>query len=132
MGLAGTDDNIKNEKPEGNRETGKSQKTGSGNITMSKEGIKPDIQADTDNFIYIGPSLGTGIKENAVFTGTRESVEGLLKNTFEKYPQAKILLIPTEGLAKAKSQVKKKGTLLNKYYTDILSLSKGRDRKEKK
>lgn len=74
-------------------------------------------------FIYIGPSLKTGIKENEIFTGKREEIEKYLENTLEKYPQAKLLIVRTETLAKSKLAVKTNGTLLNKYYTDLLSLS---------
>lgn len=83
--------------------------------------------ANTDamegTFIYIGPTLRTGARENAMFKGTREQVENYLKPTIDKYPQVRLLLVPTERLAEMKTKVKTTGTLLNKYYTDILSLS---------
>lgn len=102
-----------------NNETGKEKLPGPG-----------DSQEKTGAFVYIGPPLETGLKENAVFTGTRENIEKHLKDTLEKYPQAGMLLVPVERLAKAKMQVKKEDTLFNKYYTDVLSLSKGTGRKE--
>lgn len=123
---------VKQEKTEKNTEPARDMAADKDTAGRQQEEKQPaENQADgkwqgQDNFIYIGPPLGTGIKENAVFSGTRESVETCLKGTFEKYPQAKMLLIPTKKLAEAKMQVRSKGTLLNKYYTDVLSLSKGR------
>lgn len=79
---------------------------------------------EEDTFIYIGPTLSTGIRENAIFKGPREKVEEYLKNTIDKCPQVRLLLVTTGSLAKNKAKVKTTGTLLNKYYTDVLSLSK--------
>ncbi len=82
------------------------------------------IEAVETTFIYIGPTLGTGLRKNAVFKGTRESVEKHLEKSFEKYPQAKLLLVVTEKLAEAKAKTEKAGTILNKYYKDLESLSR--------
>ena len=60
----------------------------------------------------------TGLVENTIFSGSRESVEEHLKDTLEKIPQVRLLIVATESLA-----VNKAGTLLNKYYNDVLSLS---------
>lgn len=83
-----------------------------------------NTEATEGSFIYVGPSLDTGLRKNAVFHGTREAVEEHLKGTFEKYPQAKALIFVTDKYAEAQAKVKKTGTLLNKYYTDLVSLSK--------
>ncbi len=92
--------------------------------TEEKKAVKTaNNEATEETFIYIGPTLRTGIRENAIFKGTRESVEEYLKPTLEKIPQVRLLLVTTESLAKNKAKVKKAGTLLNKYYTDVLSLS---------
>lgn len=88
---------------------------------IEKTSVK--MKEEKETFIYIGPTLKTGIRENAVFTGTKSEIYDHLDTTFEKYPQAKQLLISVKDLAKLKSQVKKNGTLLNKYYTDLVSLS---------
>lgn len=84
-----------------------------------------DNEAETGSFIYLGPSiLKEGLKSNTVYTGTRAQIKEMLKNTLEKYPQVDKLIYPTERLGEIKEKVKKNGTLLNKYYTDILSLIK--------
>jgi hypothetical protein len=98
------------------------------NVTPKEEKTqeKANATATGDRFIYIGPSLDTGLKENAVFTGTRESVETYLKASIGKYPQVRLLLVTTENLSKSKHKVRTAGTILNKYYNDIVSLSNRR------
>lgn len=83
-----------------------------------------NTEATKGRFMYIGPTLETGLQENAILQGTRESVEAYLKPTIEKYPQVRLLLVTTEKLADAKEKVKTAGTILNKYYTDIVSLKR--------
>lgn len=85
-----------------------------------------NMEATRGSFAYIGPTLNTGVKENSIFTGTREQVEEHLKPTIEKYPQAKMLLVTTESLGISKAKIKQTGTLFNKYYNDIVNLSKKR------
>lgn len=82
-----------------------------------------NTKATEGRFIYIGPTTRTGLVENTVFTGTREDVEEYLRDTLDKIPQVRLLIVATESLAANKAKVKKTGTLLNKYYNDVLSLS---------
>lgn len=84
-------------------------------------------KATKGRFIYIGPTMNTGLVMNTIFDGTREEVEEYLKDTLEKIPQVKLLIVATENLAECKAKVNRTGTILNKYFNDILSLS----RKEK-
>lgn len=85
---------------------------------------KANMEATEERYIYIGPTTNTGLVANTIFTGSREAVEKYLKDTLEKMPQAKLLIVATENLAECKEKVKKTGTILNKYYNDILSLSR--------
>lgn len=85
---------------------------------------RANMKATEDTFIYIGPTTRTGLTENAVFHGSREDVEKHLKTTLEQIPQIRLLIVTTESLAQNKAKVKTTGTLLNKYYNDVLSLSK--------
>lgn len=82
-----------------------------------------NTEATEGRFIYIGPTTRTGLVENTIFSGSRESVEEHLKDTLEKIPQVRLLIVATESLAASKAKVRKAGTLLNKYYNDVLSLS---------
>lgn len=75
-----------------------------------------------ETYIYIGPTTRTGLIENTIIKGTREKVEEYLKDTIEKIPQVKMLIVPTESLAGSRAKAKTEGTLLNKYYNDVLSL----------
>lgn len=86
-----------------------------------------NTKATEDRFIYIGPTTKTGLVENTIFTGSREGVEAHLKDTLEKIPQVRLLIVATESLADCKAKVKKTGTLLNKYYNDVLSLSRAKE-----
>ncbi len=89
---------------------------------------KPQETANTEategRFIYIGPTTSTGLVANTIFTGSREKVEAHLKDTLEKIPQVRLLIVSTESLAECKAKAKKTGTILNKYYNDVLSLSR--------
>ncbi len=83
--------------------------------------------ANTDSteetYIYIGPTTN-GLIENTIIKGTKEDAAEYLKDVIEKIPQIKMLIVPTETLAANKAKAKKTGTLLNKYYNDVLSLSR--------
>lgn len=96
-------------------------------VKSTTEAEKPqeteNTKATEGRFIYIGPTTKTGLVENAIFTGTREGVEEHLKDTIDKIPQVRLLIVTTDSLAVNKAKVKKAGTLLNKYYNDVLSLS---------
>lgn len=95
--------------------------------SMPKE-EKGQETANTDDtgetFIYIGPTTRTGLIENTIVKGTRAAVEEYLKDVIEETPQIKMLIVPTESLAKNRAKVRQEGTLLNKYYNDVLSLQR--------
>lgn len=81
-----------------------------------------NTEATEETFIYIGPTT-KGLIENTIVKGTRESVEEYLKDVIAEIPQVKMLIVPTESLATNRAKVKQAGTLINKYYNDVLSLS---------
>lgn len=83
-----------------------------------------NMNATEETFIYIGPTTRTGLIENTIVKGTRESVEEYLKDAIAEIPQIKMLIVPTESLAVNRAKVKQAGTLINKYYNDVLSLSR--------
>ena len=95
-------------------------------VKSTTEAEKPQETANTnateERFIYIGPTTNTGLVENTIFTGSRAEIEKYLKPTIEKLPQVRLLIVTTESLAVNKPKTKKAGTLLNKYYNDVLSL----------
>ena len=95
-------------------------------VKSTTEAEKPQETANTnateERFIYIGPTTNTGLVENTIFTGSRAEIEKYLKPTIEKLPQVRLLIVATESLAVCKPKVKTAGTLLNKYYNDVLSL----------
>lgn len=95
-------------------------------VKSTAEAEKPQETVNTnateERFIYIGPTTNTGLVENTIFTGSRKAVEKYLEPTIEKLPQVRLLIVATESLAVSKPKVKTAGTLLNKYYNDVLSL----------
>lgn len=101
--------------------------------TASKEEKPPqttNMDSTEEIFIYIGPTTYTGLIENTIVKGARESVEEYLKDAIKEIPQIKMLIVPVESLARNKAKIKQPGTLLNKYYNDILSL-RGKAKKAK-
>lgn len=97
-------------------------------VNSTPKGKKPQETANTEStegrYIYIGPTTSTGLVENTIFSGSREGIEEHLKDTLATIPQARLLIVETGSLAECKAKVKKTGTLLNKYYNDVLSLSR--------
>ena len=89
-------------------------------ITEATEGAGNSTE---ETFIYIGPTT-KGLIENTIVKGTKESVEKYLKDVIEEIPQVKMLIVPTENLATNRAKVRQAGTLINKYYNDVLSLSR--------
>lgn len=62
-------------------------------VNSTAETEKPQETANTnateERFIYIGPTTNTGLVENTIFTGNRETVEKYLEPTIEKLPQVR-------------------------------------------
>ena len=56
-------------------------------VNSTAETEKPQETANTnateERFIYIGPTTNTGLVENTIFTGNRETVEKYLEPTIE-------------------------------------------------
>lgn len=74
--------------------------------------------------MYIGPSLPAGaLKANAVFYGTKEEILKELDATIKKIPQVEKMLVPVSELAEKKEKVKTTGNILNKYYSEIQSIT---------
>lgn len=94
-----------------------------GQETANTEATEGAGKSTEETFIYIGPTT-KGLIENTIVKGTRESVEKYLKDVIEEIPQVKMLIVPTESLATNRAKVRQAGTLINKYYNDVLSLSR--------
>ena len=86
-----------------------------------------NMEATEGRYIYIGPTTRTGLVENTIFSGSREGIEEHLKDTLATIPQVRLLIVETGSLAECKAKVKKTGTILNKYYNDVLSLSRPKE-----
>lgn len=102
----------------------KNEQTVNNSAPKEEKGQETANKDDTEEtYIYIGPTAN-GLIENTIIKGTKEEAEEYLKDVIEKIPQVKMLIVPTETLSANKAKAKKSGTLLNKYYNDVLSLSR--------
>lgn len=90
------------------------------------EGEKQQETENTDaqdTYIYIGPTV-YGLIENTIIQGTRKDAEEYLKEVIDQVPQVRYLIVPTEKLAEKRAKARQAGTLLHKYYNDVLDLRK--------
>lgn len=89
--------------------------------TVSEE--KASKKKNEETIIYIGPTVNNLI-ENTIFTGTKEKIAEYVQDVIEEIPQIQHLLVPVRQLAEYKNKVATKGTILNKYYQDVLDTRK--------
>lgn len=72
--------------------------------------------------VYVGPSIPYGkLRTAMVLTGTEGELEEFWKEEKERYPEIRYLMVPVEELPEAMEKVNRKGTILHKYYGDMLS-----------
>lgn len=75
--------------------------------------------------VYIGPSLPYGkMRSSMILNGTEEEIDGFLAKIKEQYPEVTHLLVPPDRLTDALEKVARKGTILHKYYEDMLAKSR--------
>lgn len=87
-----------------------------------KEPAKKKAEDKKKAYCYIGPNLPKGaLKQNAVLLGTRADIEKQFEEEIEVFPQVLRLIVPVEGLAKAKRRLQAPGNILNKHYQDLIS-----------
>lgn len=80
---------------------------------------------DDVTMVYIGPSLPYGkLRTSMVLKGTEQEIRDFLADIREKYPEADHLIVPPEQLTQALEKVTRKGTILHKYYEDMLAKSR--------
>lgn len=90
--------------------------------TATKQPAKKAVGNTKRAYCYIGPNLPKGaLKQNAVLLGTKAEIEEKYKEEIEEFPQITRLIIPIEGLAKAKRKINVAGNILNKQYQDLIS-----------
>lgn len=75
-------------------------------------------------WVYIGPSIPFGkLREAMILEGTEEELKAFVSDLAEEYPEIPYLLVAPEELTEAMEKVGKKGTILHKYYSDMLAKS---------
>ena len=89
-------------------------------------------QQETVKLIYIGPTLPRAtLKTNRIFEGgTVEEIKKELSEVIEQYPLVERMLVPVKDLAEKKNKVRTAGNVLNKYYSDLVSLAAAAAEKE--
>ena len=66
--------------------------------------------------VYIGPSIRGKISANAIIT---QDGLALIRDTLDKYPEIKTLLMPGDKLAEARAELKQPGSYLRAVYTRL-------------
>ena len=85
----------------------------------------PDRGNDTLTLVYIGPSLPFGnLRTSMILKGTGEEIDVWMSGLKESYPEIERLLVTPEELTDALDKVGRKGTILHKYYEDVLAKSR--------
>lgn len=91
----------------------------------AQEPQKREAWSGYTQFAYIGPALpGGALKSNAVLLGTFGEIKESIAPTLEKYPQAEKLIFPVEKLGEQLRKVKTPGNIANKYYNELVSLTR--------
>lgn len=91
----------------------------------TKESEQSGQEAAQVTLVYIGPSLPYGkMRSSMILNGTEEEIDGFLAKIKEQYPEVTHLLVPPERLTDALEKVARKGTILHKYYEDMLAKSR--------
>lgn len=86
---------------------------------------QPTDGAVAESVVYIGPSLPYGkLRSSMILKGTQEEIDGFLAEIKEQYPEVTHLLVPPDKLTQALEKVGRKGTILHKYYEDMLAKSR--------
>lgn len=93
--------------------------------TGTREPEQSGQEAAQVTLVYIGPSLPYGkMRSSMILNGTEEEIDGFLAKIKEQYPEVTHLLVPPDRLTDALEKVARKGTILHKYYEDMLAKSR--------
>lgn len=88
-------------------------------ISETVEAVEPEAApaaAPPAYLVYIGPSIRGNISANAIIT---QGGLALLRDTLDKYPDIKTLLMPGDKLAEARAELKQPGSYLRAVYTRL-------------
>lgn len=88
-------------------------------ITETVEAVEQEAApeaAPPAYLVYIGPSIRGRISANAIIT---QDGLALIRDTLDKYPEIKTLLMPGDKLAEARAELKQPGSYLRAVYTRL-------------
>lgn len=93
--------------------------------TKPEPGGAGETCGDVITMVYIGPSLPYGkLRTSMILKGTEGEIRDFLADIREKYPEVDHLIVPPEQLTQALEKVARNGTILHKYYEDMLAKSR--------
>lgn len=72
-----------------------------------------------DAWFYIGPDIKGLVGHNDFFRGTLAQVLAKAGQALEAHPEVQEMIVPAQGLARAREQVKTPGTALNLIYKKL-------------
>lgn len=100
-------------------------------VGKEQETANSGLVEDVVKLVYIGPTLPAGkLKCNRIFEGTEAAIKKELEAVITEYPLVERMLVNVEGLTEKKARVRTAGTIMNKYYSDILSAIAAKEKQE--
>lgn len=83
------------------------------------------MEPEPVTLVYIGPSLPyEKLRSSMILNGTENEINDFLAKIKEQYPEVTRLLVPPDRLTDALEKVARNGTILHKYYEDMLAKSR--------
>jgi hypothetical protein len=80
-------------------------------------------------YIYIGPSLPSGLNANTILTGTLTEIKAHYKSALEKYPKAERLIVPAEKAGEALAKLTAPENIVRNDFDDVAAaVRKGREK----
>ena len=83
------------------------------------------MEPETVTLVYIGPSIPyEKLRSSMILNGTEAEIDDFLAKIKERYPEVTRLLVPPDRLTDALEKAARNGTILHKYYEDMLAKSR--------
>lgn len=120
------------ERTAGEQEQGAEKQGSAATGDTAKSEPSPEAEAEQSGIspedvtlVYIGSSLPYGkLRSSMILKGTQEEIDLFLAKIREQYPEVTHLLVTPDKLTQALEKVGRKGTILHKYYEDMLAKSR--------
>ena len=118
-------ENLEQQGPEAEQPEPPAENPETGENPPEPDGEPPEADDEPPEpvtLVYIGPSIPYGkLRSSMVLRGTEKEIRDFLEEYREPYPEAAHLLVTPDRLTGALDKVARKGTILHKYYEDMLA-----------